>query len=157
TNVQQPPVISVPPRPGVFAVGAGAGNLPLIDVYDVTTGAFLRQIDAFEDFSGGVRVAAAVLNAQDVIVAAAGRGGFPLVRIFRASDGAQIGQFEAFDHTFSGGVFVAVGDLDGDGVPEIVTGADADPNGFALITVHNMAGQQISPNILAFDAAFKGG
>jgi hypothetical protein len=129
----------------------------LIDVYDAATGAFLRQIDAFEGFAGGVRVAAAVFGGQDVVIAAAGAGGFPLVRVFRASDGVPILQFEAFDHTFAGGVFVAVGDLDGDGTPEVVTGADADPNGFALVTVHDMAGQQISPNILAFDPSFKGG
>jgi hypothetical protein len=49
-----------PLEPGVFAVGAGPGGLPRVDVYDAASGAFKYQFQAFETgFTGGVRVAVA--------------------------------------------------------------------------------------------------
>jgi hypothetical protein len=141
----------------VFAVGAGAGGLPLIDVYNAQSGAFLRQIDAFETFNGGVRVAVGRFQGQDIVIAAAGPGKFPLVRVFRASDGMQLSQFEAFDEGFSGGVWVAAGDLDGDGNWEIVTGADASPSGFPLLSVHDVSGKPLLSNHPVFEDSFKGG
>ncbi len=158
-NSPAPPVLPFQrATPGVFAVGTGPGGLPLVNVFDSQTGALKYQLHAFDDsFHGGVRVAVGVLGGQDVIVAGAGPGGFPLVRLFRGSDGAPLGQFFAFDAGFSGGVFVAAGDLRGDGTLEIVAGADASPSGFPLLSVHDTAGNEVSPFILAFDAGFKGG
>jgi hypothetical protein len=143
--------------PGIFAVGSGAGGLPLIDVYDAQTGAFKLQFQAFETgFTGGVRVAVGRLNGQDVIIAAAGPGGFPLVRVFTAS-GAPISQFEAFGHGFAGGVWVAAGDLNGDGGLEIVTGPDAASNSSPFITIHDVTGKQIGGNVPVFEEGFHGG
>src|SRR5207249_1250412 len=93
----------------------------------------------------------------DVIIAAAGPGGFPLVRVFRASDGASLSQFEAFDHGFSGGVWVAAGDLDGDGNWEVVTGADAQADGDPIVTVRDAFGGIRSGNVYAFERGFHGG
>jgi hypothetical protein len=143
---------------GIFAVGAGPGGLPLVDVYDATTGAFRLQFQAFDTgFTGGVRVAVGRLHGQDIIVAAAGPGGW-LVRTFAVGPTGvtPIAQFEPFG-TFTGGIWAALGDLNGDGNPEIVTGADADPNGYPLVNVHDLNGNQISPNILAFEEGFHGG
>src|SRR5438552_4479324 len=76
-------------------------------------------------FMGGVRVAAADVNGDHVadIVTAAGPGGGPHVRVLDGATGHESLGFYAYDSTFPGGVFVATGDLDGDGVAEIVTGA----------------------------------
>src|SRR5262249_16790148 len=56
---------------------------------------------------------------------------------------------------FSGGLWVDIGDLDGDAVPEIVTGADA--GGFPLVSVFDIRGRMITPYIAAFDFGFTGG
>lgn len=55
-----------------------------------------------------------------VIVVGAGKGGGPQVRIFNA-ELRLVGQFFAYDTRFRGGVSVAMGDVDGDGVEEIIT------------------------------------
>src|SRR5262249_48231163 len=67
------------------------------------------------------------------------------------------GPFAAFDPAFAGGIFVAAGDLNGDGVLDIVASPDATPFAIPLVNVHDEAGNQTSPNVLAFDAGFPGG
>jgi hypothetical protein len=104
----------------VFAVGAGPGGLPMIGVYNAQTGAFLRQIDAFESFGGGVRVAVGRLNGQDVIVAAAGPGGSPLISVHDASGNPLLSNRPVFEDSFRGGVRVAVVDVNGTGKAQIV-------------------------------------
>jgi len=55
------------------------------------------------------------------LVVGAGAGGGPNVRIFDATTGALIRTFLAYDASMSGGVNVAVGDVTGDGIAEIIT------------------------------------
>src|SRR5262249_56672919 len=82
-------------------------------------------------FLGGVRVAACDFDGdgRTEIVTGAGPGAGPHVRVVKL-DGAgyplgDLASFLAYPAAFSGGVFVACGDVDGDGVPELITGADA--------------------------------
>ena len=51
-------------------------------------------------------------------------GGGPHVRLF-TTGGTPTGSFFAYDTGFRGGVSVALGDVDGDGQPEVITGAGA--------------------------------
>lgn len=78
-------------------------------------------------FRGGVNVAIGDLNGDGIkeIIAGAGVGGGPHVRVFN-KDGVVINPgFFAYDPAFRGGVNVAVGDVDGDGIDDIVTGPGA--------------------------------
>jgi len=77
-----------------------------------------------EAFRGGVNLAVGDIDGDGVseIVTGAGVGGGPHVRIFDIKGNLK-GQFFAYDEKFRGGVNLAVGDIDGDGVSEIVTGA----------------------------------
>src|SRR5262249_45665837 len=54
--------------------------------------------------------------------AGADAGGSPMVKVFDAG-GTQLASFLAFDPFFQGGVRVAVGDVNGDGVPDIIVAA----------------------------------
>jgi hypothetical protein len=76
-------------------------------------------------FAGGVTVAACDVDGDGHadVVAGAGPGGAPHVRLMSGASGAELAGFLAFDPGFRGGLFVGCGDLDGDGRPEIVTGA----------------------------------
>ena len=82
-------------------------------------------------FTGGVRVASGCDfdgDDRDEVVTGAGPGGGPHVRVFKLDAAGnvvtELASFYAYSGAFIGGVFVACGDVDGDGVPEIITGAD---------------------------------
>jgi hypothetical protein len=57
-----------------------------------------------------------------VLVTGAGAGGGPHVRVLRGPDGVDLLSFFAYPTGFTGGIRVAACDLNGDGVPDIVTG-----------------------------------
>jgi autotransporter-associated beta strand protein len=108
-----------------FAVAAGPGGVPVVNVYD-GAGTLLRQFFAYEtSFRGGVNVATADMNGDGVpdIITAPGFGGGPVIRIWDGQTGALLRQFLAYDVNFRGGVSLSVGSLNGDFVPDIITGA----------------------------------
>lgn len=89
---------------------------------------------AFTPFTGGVRVASGDVNGDgrdDIIVSRGSTS--PVVQVYNpAASTATAGRlrsFNAYTTMPAGGVFVAAGDLDGDGRAEIVTGAAANANG----------------------------
>jgi subtilisin family serine protease len=106
-------------------------------------------------FTGGVDVAAGdvVAGGTDEIVTGAGPGGYPHVRIF-GPDGSGGSGFYAYPIGFSGGVNVAVGDVDNDGVDEIVTGAG--PGGYPHVRIFEADGTPIG-GFYAYSTAFAGG
>ncbi len=106
--------------------GAGPGGGPHVRVFNVNTQA-IGGFFAFDGrFRGGVSVAAGDIDGdgRDEIIAGAGPGGGPHVRFFEANGGVT-GGFFAFPQSFRGGVSVAAGDIDGDGLDEIVVASGA--------------------------------
>lgn len=106
-------------------VATGPGGGPHIKVFDGVTGAELRSFFAYDvSFTGGVSVAAGDVNGDGRadIVTGAGPGAGPHVKVFDGRTGTEIRSFFAYPPTFSGGVYVAAGDVDGDGRAEVVTG-----------------------------------
>ncbi|RJO59750.1 hypothetical protein C4546_00480 [Candidatus Parcubacteria bacterium] len=76
----------------------------------------------------------------------------PRVRIYNRQ-GRQTGSFLAYPAAFRGGVAIAVGDVNGDGLAEIVTGTH---QGTAHIRIFNSSGQVLS-QFFAFSKTYKGG
>lgn len=157
------PTAPVPlPPGGVVVVGADAGSPPLVRTIDVATGAVLSQIVAYDSrFFGGVRVARGDFNQDGVldVVTAAGTGGGPHVRVFDGATGfpigLPIGDFFAYDAAFRGGVYVAVGDVNGDGFADVITGAGAS-GGPHVKVFDGLTGATIY-SFFAYDPAFRGG
>jgi uncharacterized repeat protein (TIGR01451 family) len=96
----------------------------LVKLVDKNTGAIVKQFYAYEqNFTGGVRLATGDMNGDgiDEIITAPGRGRAPEIRVF-TQDGVELTQFRtmAYASTFTGGVQVDVGDVNGDGKNDIV-------------------------------------
>jgi hypothetical protein len=108
----------------ITAPGRGGG--PDVRVYSGVDYHLIRSFYAYDSsFKGGVFVAAADLNGDGFadIITGAGKGGGPQVKAFNGADGWVLDNFYAYGSTFTGGVSVAAGDVNGDGVPDIVVGA----------------------------------
>ncbi len=144
--------------------GASRGS-SAVRAFNGRTGAVLVNVDAYPGFNGGSRVAAGDfdLDGDAEIVTAAGPGGGPHVRVFDAA-GAPFASaalpnfsnsFFAYDTGFRGGVFVATGDVNGDGRPDIITGADA--GGGPHVQVYSGSNTTVLRSFFAFDSGFAGG
>jgi FG-GAP-like repeat len=89
------------------------------------------------------------------VIAGAGPGGGPHVRVFSGTDLTELANLYAFDPAFGGGVRVAAGDVDGDGLADIIAGAG--PGGGPHVRV--LSGLDLSElaSFYAYDPAFEGG
>ena len=145
-----------------IVTGVDAGGTPTITIRNAATGAVISSFDAYASaFTGGVRVATGFFSGGTTpdIVTAAGPGGGPHVKIF-SQNGTVLASFYAYAPTFTGGVNVAVGDVNGDGIPDVITGADAGGgpdvevfDGAALMAGHVKA----IDSFYAYSPSFHGG
>ena len=87
------------------------------------------------------------------IIVSNGKNLEPRVKIF-SNDGTLKNSFLAYDKNFRGGVYVALGDIDGDGEKEIVTGAGA--GGGPQVRIFNSLGAA-KLSFFAYDKNFRGG
>jgi hypothetical protein len=146
-----------PSASAVIAFGADPGGLPYVRLYNPATDSQVRAFLAYDQsFTGGVRVAEADVNGDGIpdIITAPGPGGGPHIKVFDGRTGALISQFFAYAPSFSGGVSVAVGDVTGDGKPDIITGAG--PSGGPHVKVFDLQGN-VEQQFYAYDPSFTGG
>jgi len=154
-------------------VGAGPGGGAEVKVYDGAAIAKQRSLVLMADFfawqlgtfSGGVTVAVGDINADGTpdLIVGAGPGGMPEVKVYDGvalARGQQIllANYFALPTSFRGGVFVAAGDLNGDGWAEVVVGAGA--GGGPQVAVFNSTGMATGTPQAAFYAyppSFTGG
>jgi hypothetical protein len=140
---------------------AGPGGGPQVEVIDgtklsqlqsngqIANAALLASFFAFgvPSFSGGVSLAAGTSSSgQNWVAVGAGAGAGPQVEVFTASSlltsatPTSLTSFFAFTPTFTGGVTVALGDVNSDGTLDVIAGAG--PGGGPQVVVFN--GAQLS-------------
>jgi hypothetical protein len=131
----------VPRLPSVMRVPLSSGTLSSYD----------------PAFLGGVRVAAGDVNGDGRadIVTGAGPGGGPHVKVFSGANLSLLHSFFAYTPAFTGGVFVAAGDVNGDGRADIVTGAG--PGGGPHVEIFSGADLALLQSFFAYAPAFTGG
>ena len=137
-----------------FAVGGSS----TVSVYDAASGAVMFSTQPYgANYQGGLRVATGTLsgNGREEVVVAPGPGTAPLIRVYDAGTGLEVREFLAYDAGFTGGVNVALGDVNGDGHLDIVTGADA--GGGPHVKVFDGVTGQVIRSFMAYDVGFRGG
>jgi len=153
-----------------FVVSTGPGERTAVNVYDSSTNALIGIITPYgKDATFGARVAVGDVTGDGVqdIITAPGAGSAPLVKVFDGKTLVEIRSFLAYEEAFSGGVFVAAGDVLGSGRADIVTGAGV--NGGPRVRV--FAADDVAPkgevhvavepysrkDYFAYEADFRGG
>jgi hypothetical protein len=137
---------------------AGPGGGPLVNVYTASNGNLVTSFYAFAPtFTGGVRVAVADVNGDGTpdIICGAGPGGGPEVAVFDGKTFQRIMDFMALPPGFTGGVFVAAGDVNNDGFADIVTAADT--GGGPQVTITSGKDGSMLASFYATAASFTGG
>ena len=146
-----------------IVAAAGPGGGPRVSIFSGANGNILLDFFAYSSsFSGGVFVASGDVTGDGVadLVTGAGATGGPHVIVW---DGGSLtnhsltpkASFFAYAPTFLGGVSVATGDLNGDGVREIITGAGI--GGGPQVNVYSSGNFSLIHTFFAYDARFAGG
>jgi hypothetical protein len=143
---------------------------PQVQLYNPATSTLIARFFAFDPlFQGGARTTVGDVNGDGIpdIIVAAGPGGGPHVKVIdgtklndlqpngEIADSALLANFFAYDAAFTGGVWVAVGDVNGDGATDIITGAGA--GGGPHVKVFDGRTLAELASFFAYDPSFRGG
>ena len=135
--------------------GAGAGGGPHVRIFKAN-GNLIDQFFAYnQNFKGGVNVAAADVHGdgQAEVIVSVEENSFPTVRIF-SYRGTMLGTFFADEPNFLKGIYVAGGDIDNDGISEIITGKNV--GGDSTIRIFDQLGN-IKYEVTANNLNYQGG
>ena len=159
-----PPRVPPPPVPATllvgyrqFAVGSDAGD-GTVRFYN-PDGTLAGTDTPFPGFTGAVRVATADFNGDGVadVVAGTGPGGPSHVAILDGKDGHVLFALDPFEPAFTGGVYVAAGDITGDGTPDLVVTPDEGGGPRVRVFDGRVGFQQVIDFFGIADPAFRGG
>jgi hypothetical protein len=156
------------PPPGSFTasqvIGVDYGGGSVVQI-NYTNGTNLSFFAYSPSYTGGVRVALGDVNGDgvDELITGTGVGGGPHIKVFNLQGGqpVEVASFFAFEPTFMGGVNISTGDINGDGLADIIIGAGA--GGGPRVKVFNGAANYFvnatTPlmDFFVYDPAFTGG
>lgn len=151
-------------RPDLVTAAASGGG-PRVRVFDGVTGESVADFWAFdESFTGGLNIAVGdlTIDGHAEVLVGAGSGGGPRVRAFdlagaepNIATGYPHTDFFADDPELRDGVAVAVGDVNGDFIPDVITAPAM--GGTPRVKVFNGFDGSVMSDFLAFDAGHSAG
>lgn len=147
-------------KAGPVVTGGDAGMPPLVKIFNGQNGNLTDSIQAYPNtFLGGVRVALGDVNGDGTpdIITGAGPGAGPQVKVFNGTNGAEIRSFFAFDANYVGGVHVAAGDVNGDGMADIIVGTGVTSGGGAVVRVFRGTDLFQLASFIPYSTIFNGG
>lgn len=111
-----------------------------------------------EENRGGATVACANVDGgkEEEVIFGMQSFGLPYVKVYKTnSDKAILGDFKAYDDNYKGGVQVSGGDMDNDGMDEVIVAPTWD--GGPQIRIFEAYGQETKAGALVYESDFKGG
>ena len=141
-----------------YATGADAGSPPEVRLYDPTGAERFAGLVFDPNFGGGVRVATGDVNGDGIpdVIVGTGPGIATRVRVISGANGIELFSVAPFEAAFTGGVYVAAGDINGDGKAEVVV--TPDDGGGPRVKVYTGNGFSVIADFLGIDdLAFRGG
>src|SRR5439155_191544 len=143
-------------RQVLMVTGPGAG-VPQVRGFDVNGALLGTVLTDPPSFTGGVRVAVGDVNGDGVtdVILARGPGTPAFVRVVDGASQTILLAFNPFDPSFTGGVYVAAGDVNGDGFADVITGAG--PGGGPHVQVFDLHDGATLASFYAYAAGFTGG
>jgi hypothetical protein len=91
------------------------------------------------------------------VIAAPGVGGPPVVRIFDGKTGADLADIPVYEASFTGGLYVAAGDVNDDGKADIITGTGDGGGPRVKVLDGATLGRTVLKDYFAYEDSFRGG
>jgi autotransporter-associated beta strand protein len=137
--------------------GTNVGGGPQVNVYNLLTQETTSFFAFAPSFRGGVRVASGDVTGDGIadVVVAAGPGGGPQVNVYDGTNLELVHSFYAYNAAFDDGIFIAVGDVNGDGYADIITGAGQ--GGGPHVQVFSGQNYSNIASFFAYNPVFTGG
>jgi hypothetical protein len=145
-------------RRAITVTSLDVGGAPAVSVRDEDSGAIVTQFTPYDfRFTGGVRTGVGYFNADTIpdIVTGPGNGGGPHVKVYDGANGDLLTEFSAYDPAFRGGIYVAAGDVNADGIDEVITGVGL--SGGPHVRVFDVVATRVLTEFMAYDPNFRGG
>ncbi len=163
-STSDPYRVTVEQTRSVFTTTDAGGVVDVSDYFATGVGSSTVSFDAFElgiRFSTGVRVAGADFDGDGIsdVLAGSGRGLSSFVAIVDGFNRQFAATFTPFEASFTGGTFVAAGDINGDGIPDVAVSADVGGGPRVRIFLSNLDGSYFEgADFFAIDDSnFRGG
>jgi len=142
-----------------IVVGSGIGMAPTIKVF---SGTGVEKSIEFQPFAvddqGGVSVAVGNVDGgrEAEIICAVQTDGEAWVKVYKFNSTKTIvGQFKALSDGFSGGINLASGDIDHDGMAEVVVAVHG--HGGPQVKMYEAYGKDLNPGFFAYESEFQSG